>query len=102
MSRKPHAERQSRSGRPLRDDSELVKITIRFSMSYPALATRLALRSHIIASSGQRHRHEVRSPKPSTTRDYMSRPAQASRSAWGFCAAHPLRAFGGDGGLLCL
>jgi hypothetical protein len=79
-----------------------VKITISFSMSYPALATRPALRSHIIASSGQRHHHEVRSPKPSTTRDYMSRPAQASRSAWGFCASHPLRAFGGDGRSSCL
>lgn len=27
---KPHAERQARSGRPLRDDSELVANTIRF------------------------------------------------------------------------
>ena len=31
---KPHAERLARSGRPLRDDSELVANTIRFSMSF--------------------------------------------------------------------
>ena len=49
---KPHAEHQSRSGRPLRDDSEPVALTIRSSMSYHALATRPALRSPITASSG--------------------------------------------------
>ncbi|MEI8285237.1 MAG: hypothetical protein WCG52_09630 [bacterium] len=49
---KPYAERQSRSGRPLRNDSEPVALTIHSSMSYPALATRPALRSPITASSG--------------------------------------------------
>ena len=31
---KPHAERQSRSGRPLRDDSEPVALTIRSPLSF--------------------------------------------------------------------
>jgi hypothetical protein len=85
MSRSP-----MRSGRPApvgRSAMRVspVKITIRFSMSCLNWQPLRALRSPITAGSGLRHYHEVRSPKPSTTSHYRSRPARACRSAWGLC-----------------